>query len=175
MIVNFIGVDKTGKTTLIDEVASELEWPVKRFKAPFTNEQIESNVWEVIDTHERDELDGLYERWNYPEDLIYGPVIEGQDSVLKVWGPNIEIRLLEIGCLFVYTTASLQLIARRINLAGGDYYIKLKHVPILRKAYLSFLERTRIPYIEVDTTYLSIKENVDKIIIRIKEALHESS
>ncbi len=173
MIVNFIGVDKTGKTTLIDEVALELGWGVQRYRAPFTRKQIQQNVQRVITEHEAatNNYNMLYERWNYPEDLIYGPVIEGKTSILEPLRIAIEHRLLPLGCLFVYTTAPLPLIRRRFKLAKGDYYVPVKKIGKLEKAYLEFLEQTAIPYITIDTDRPTIEENVDTIMLKIREAL----
>ncbi len=149
MIVIVVGSDKSGKSTLVENLRARRGWPSVKFSK-------EDASLPIMLTAIQDAtllFPTIYDRFPYPDDLVYSPVVEGKPSSLERYSWSLE-RLLEIKeAVIVFLHANLVVITKRYASSGGDEYLPLNLVNDVFDGYVRFLKTTSLPYIEIDTSY----------------------
>jgi len=162
LIVVFVGPDKAGKSTTINILKERFDCPIlKAVKMP-ENEAL-STIDDFIQRSTKHSL-VLWDRCNYPDDLVYSPVIEGAPSTLEKYRYDIEAKFRKLELLMVYVKAAYDCLYKRYHKDGGDDYVR--KVELLKEVidrYEEFFRQTTIPYVVVDTTYMSEWDAADTV------------
>lgn len=158
MIIIFIGPDKSGKTTAATAVADHYDTvPIKGSNMKEERKYTEL-VNAVLKQAENNDKMIVCDRLPYPEDLIYSSAVEQKTSRFRANRYDIEHKLLELGCLIVFVNANIETLQERYEAAGGDKYLDFNLMPVVISGYWSFLISTALPYITINTTYLTPEE-----------------
>ena len=158
MIIIFIGPDKSGKTTVASAVADRYNTvPIKGSNMDDDRKYSEL-VNEVLKSAEDKKKMIICDRLPYPEDLIYSSAVEQKTSRFRANRYDIEHRMNELGCLIVFVNANIETLQERYEVAGGDKYLDFELMPVVISGYWSFLISTSLPYVTINTTYLTPEE-----------------
>lgn len=163
MIVIFIGADNTGKTTIARRVSSHFNWELRKFM-PASDEDKLTIVYDLIEemtirkSHGEPHL--ICDRMNYPDDLVYGPIIDGRPSLFRGLEGSLERQLNDLDTLLIYTEADLGDVKKRFE-SEGDWLIKIETIPAIVKNYEQFLRDTSMCYIRINTSDTSLDECVN--------------
>lgn len=170
MIVIFEGIDKSGKSTvlqdLVGRIRSDHVWPIvyKLENKPRDNSEFERNkVWIAYSelfaqaVRQSPMQTVIFDR-AYPSELVHSPR-RGYDAFYlpRWWGLDESLRDI---AKIVYCSAPLDVIKERFVLTNEkDPSDDLEEII---ERYEMFLERTSLPVLRVDTTQSRVT-NLDKI------------
>ena len=155
MLVILIGPDKSGKSTIAQELKEAYGWNIYK-GLPVPSDKLALQMKLVL--HQLEENGNLIcDRFHYPDDLMYAPIVEGHESILESKRDDIEWALNKYRTLLIYVYADENIIDRRYTSTVGDkhhYYMPIEKIPSLIKAYDAFVEVTKLPVLRVDTSYV---------------------
>lgn len=149
MLVIVTGPDKAGKTTLCTHLAKALNMNYIKCVRPKNHEQLVGTVFHLINNPPKEST--IIDRWYYPEDLIYEPIMSGNVSELVSYQGVIEHSLKKLGVLYLYVYANEPTLRKRWELVG-DEYLTPDRLPYLLKEYHNFYNGTSLSMIPIDTT-----------------------
>lgn len=145
------GPDNGGKSTL----AAKLKEQVKgeHHKAiTLQDDQLtfDTVVQYLANFREHDEI-VIWDRWYYPTDLIYNPVLVGRQSPLAPHVRFIEA-LLNVGnTIILHVTADPADLIARFQVRGDEFITEEMYEAILRN-YNTFMSHTKLPVRVINTT-----------------------
>ena len=154
MLVILIGPDKSGKSTIARELNEEFGWSVYK-GLPVPPDKLFAQIKNVLHQLER-EGNLICDRFHYPDDLMYAPIVDGHESWLEDKRDDLEWALNKYRTLLVYVYADENMIDRRYTSAVEDkhkYYMPIEKIPKLIEAYEEFVKVTKLPVLRVDTSY----------------------
>ena len=105
----------------------------------------------------------IFDRFNYPDDLIYEPIVEGRPSPLSDITNEIENNLIANKFIFVYVTANWDCILQRYR-DEGDHYVDEEQLIKTYNEYQGFEQRTAVPLVGVNTSYADEASVVHQVI-----------
>lgn len=172
MIVIITGPDLTGKSTLAKNLAKQL--PAQYYHATRCKDAAQLNIIIDRDLKKAEVLTELqiWDRWNYPEDLIYEPLMTGNQSVLTSRVTEIESRLKQANVLVILLTANLRTLRKRYQLRG-DTYINEVQLEGIRHCYQLFKSATELPVYEIDTGAFNEEQTLDLALVAINSKYRE--
>ncbi|MCA1806314.1 MAG: AAA family ATPase [Actinobacteria bacterium] len=158
MFVVVTGPDGAGKSTLIEELKDKFQFDVvHKGIPPKSIEEAEATLWEVLFDKIRTDKNYLCDRLNYPDDMIYSPIITGQDSELIVDQEAGIVRVLkECKAYFIYVTAPIDVILERDSKRGGDPYVAREKHEAIVNAYEHMFAGFPLPYSKIDTSVYNV-------------------
>lgn len=172
MLVIVTGPDRAGKTTLIDYLTKSINFDYfHKGLAPADKYEAEASLWSFLRTvinnpHKR----YLCDRLNFPDDIIYRPVIENETSgIIHEKQHEITEVLCHMKAFFVYVTADLKTLTQRWNVLGDDSYVTLKQNEVIWAKYELFFATTKIPHVRIDTSLLTPQEANEVALNALKE------
>lgn len=164
MLVILIGPDKSGKSTIAQELKEEFGWTLYK-GLPIPSDKLLTQVKDVLHQLER-EGNLICDRFHYPDDLMYSPLIEGVPSVFEEKRDDLEWALNKYRTLVIYVYADENMINRRYTSHVEDkhkYYMPIEKIPKLIEAYEEFVKVTKLPVLRVDTSYKLKSETLNVI------------
>ncbi len=164
MNVIFIGPDGSGKTTIAKDVADLMGF--KYHKCTHSEENKQQLAKDLLHS----QINVVYDRFYWPDDIIYSTVKEIEQPV-EYWEEFKEVvhLLEEHNTLYIYVDASEEdLIKRSQNWA--DDYVTTDMLKLLKKAYGWWLksmedENLRISLYMVDTTGIEVDSTEYQFIV----------
>lgn len=173
MQIIFEGPDGSGKTSISERVAEILK--VERIKASVLHDDqktFDTTLEELGVMVFSQEL-VIRDRWYYPSDTIYNPIIVNKPSAFcEADITLIEHHLKMVPALFLIVTADEEVLAKRLSIRGDDY-IKSDHLSPILSGYQSFIDSTGVSYQIIDTTDIDIDTAVEQAILHIKAFYRE--
>lgn len=180
MNIIFEGIDKAGKSTLIRDVRDHFISPPVVFK--ITKKPIDaSGVPELVRVYQElfaqtrdprnDQRHFIFDR-SYPSELVYS-IKRGYDSM-----ENEELRILDENLgrngktVLVYCEADPETIARRFR-EDNEEYAQQSEIQTLLNRYETFLAKTAIPWIRINSTE-DPQKNCDSVMDFVEQILEES-
>jgi thymidylate kinase len=146
-----IGPDNSGKSTLAaklkDSVIGEHHKAIHLDDDDLTFDTV---VQEIAGAREREEI-VIWDRWYYPDDMIYNPIVVGRHSKLSPHVKFVEGCLNVMNTMFLFVTADKDDLKARLRQRGDDYITEDMYEQILRN-YDTFIQNTNIPYKVINTS-----------------------
>lgn len=156
MFLVVTGPDGAGKSTLIQNLQENFKHPfdvVHKGVPPKSVEEAEAVLWEVMLERIRTGKSFLCDRLNYPDDLIYSPIITGRNSDLIYDQEAGIVRMLKAcKAYYIYVTAPLDVILERDAARGGDPYVQRRQHEAVHHAYEEMFEAFPLPFTRIDTS-----------------------
>jgi thymidylate kinase len=173
MQVIFEGPDGAGKTSMSEKVAEILK--AKRIKAVVLHDDKltkDTAFEELRDMQQSSEIT-IRDRWYYPSDTIYNPVVADKPSAFSVADRTvIQHALYMVGTLVIVVIADVSVLIERVG-ARGDDYIQSKHIPDIYHGYQDFVEHVALPYEIIDTSDITIIEATELAVQMIEKFYYE--
>lgn len=171
------GVDKSGKSTLIEKMKNQFEYAIaiKNMIKPRDKSQYEtSRITEIYDeitslSGYSDETIYILDRF-YQSEIVYS-ALRGNDRFddedFMDWVEDLESEIKE-NTLLVLVETDAETVAKRFKTCGEDF-AKEEQIGMLQERYNRVLEQTKLRHIKLDTTKLGI----EKSLKLIKEELNK--
>lgn len=173
MQVIFEGPDGAGKTTITERVAKILGVP--RIKASVLHDDAKTYTTtfnELLAMSLKPDII-IRDRWYYPSDTIYNPIVAGRMSVFSSGDIEyIEQQLDNVNTLVIIVVAETAALVDRIGIRGDDY-IEHSHLTKISEAYSKFILRTKLRTKVLNTTHFSIDLATSHAVNFIKEFYYE--
>lgn len=169
MILLVEGVDKTGKSTLVEGIRQKLRWPIFKFSQQPDAQTAVHTCLKGLNAA-RHFTHVIFDRFPHPDDLIYAPIIEGTSpsrEILDFHKNEIETAMLQQSVRLIYCEASIETIEARMAEAKGfdvDDYVLPSHITAIIKGYEQFLDKTRLPVCRLDSSKMTPEEMVREAI-----------
>jgi GTPase SAR1 family protein len=145
-----IGPDKAGKTTLVQKL-KHFGYETRKAVRIEDRKQMAEAINNLLNTT-GDTENLVLDRWYYPDECIYEPVIKGTPHRLVGLESSIEKALNRMHTLLLYVTASEEVLTRRFEADGGDPYVSANNLGDILNAYEEFLSQTTLPFKIIDTS-----------------------
>lgn len=137
------GVDKTGKTTLANELSRIFGMPIKKFSAPKDGRAFESYADFLLNEKTPHIIDRCY-----MSELAYGPVVRGTSQVSPLQKQLLETAIEgSVICLYCYDTE--EAIAGRFDTDKEEYTSK-GQIARLLKEYDEQLDKSKLNWLMLD-------------------------
>ena len=154
------GPDKSGKTTLCRALSDIYQVPVRKCTYAIDHRNLRQITAEHLCLYETEKT--LWDRWHYPEDIIYGAVVEHRPSVLAFHQHAIESMLHKVGAVFLYLHVNREVLVERYE-QSGDEYLTVEQLLLVYDWYREFMHRTSLRVININATFLDTAEVADKV------------
>ncbi len=177
MVVVVVGPDGAGKTTVVEHVVDILSLQYRKASAPKNQGELFEKINSFLNEKEFEQKGKhlVWDRWYYPDDIVYLPVVQKKKSLLPTYAKIIENRLARFRTVFLYVCADLEVLEARYD-RDGDWYIAKDHLKDILQNYEDFFATTTLPYFRLDTTEVDKSVTKRRAEIMIKEAIeHENS
>lgn len=164
MHIVFEGPDCSGKSSLLEAVAKELDMPCRKRIVRVGPE----NILEVNREDLEQEGSLLLDRCYWISDIIYEPFHNVEGSALL----PLDRKLYDVGdAFYIHVTCSSEVMQGRLEERGDELFDETQ-IEIARRRYIEFFEHTfGREHLTIDTTEVPFEENVKKIVNKIKEVL----
>ena len=156
------GPDKSGKSTLCKALSYHLLTPIRKCTHDIQFRDLPDIIKDHFEASQGHPY-VLWDRWHYPEDIIYGPIVESRPSPLMFVMQDIEDGLMHADGVFVYVTAEPETISERYQESGDDY-LSLEQLHEVSKWYSVFMKTTRIPVITINSSWCKPEDMVDIVL-----------
>ena len=177
MIIIVEGMDGTGKTTLIQQLAHHLDVKPKKFvKSSGPDEDyrlnlIANTISEIKELEtasmERGPIKRLYDRFPLISEAVYGPILRGHNCFGGLYHP-LRRRLLALKTVIIYCRPDREVIQANVRQSPQMSGV-LEHFKDLLDAYDKFfLELTETPGNSYITIYNYTQDDVQDLIYRIR-------
>lgn len=175
MIIILTGPDHAGKTTQTALLTARLGIPSFKTSVCPSKQAFDESINNVIKTHQ-ELLDVnlpwmLLDRFHYPDELIYTPIVEQRMGFL---GPdqnlNLQRWLQSQKTIFVVLTAPVNVLLNR-HRERGDHYISEEHIVQIHTAYERFCSDAPFPTIRISTGDSSVEQTTWDITSSVLETI----
>lgn len=162
-----IGVDKTGKSTLIEGLRKATKWPIFKFSAPKDAEDAARVCMAGLDASSKF-ANVLFDRFPYPDDLIYAPVTTKsvtEPCTMALYESLVLPLMQEQDFRVIYCTADPDTIERRFKEDNEDYILP-EFIPTLLHGYDAQLDnlRGKLPIMTLNSTTLTMQAMLVKAL-----------
>lgn len=131
------GVDGSGKTTLIDELAHVAPDDTRvKHCGPLQTHPLVEYEWGLHDYVPGSGQTILCDRWHVGE-LIYGPLYRGQSQLTPAMRRHVELFLASRGALRLYMDTPYDVVAARIARRGEDF-LQPHHLHLVMDFYAEY-------------------------------------
>jgi adenylate kinase family enzyme len=150
--VIFLGPDGSGKTTISKDVAQRLGFTYQ--KCDYRQPRKQELSLNLLKTQEN----MVYDRFYYPDDMIYCKVKDIQQSE-EYWSryEAVDRELNQLNTIIVFITASNEVLKERSKVWADDY-VATTDLPAIKDLYENFLnytEQTNIVVLAYDTSLIT--------------------
>lgn len=163
MNVLVIGVDNTGKTTLVESLRKKLSWPVFNFtKQLDNNAAIETCRRGIFAAEQFENI--LFDRFPHPDDFVYTQAMSGKSiakTLMAMHTDWIMPLMLRGNFRIIYCEATFDDMKKRL-IEIGDEHINADHLRSLVDNYELYLKETPLPYIRLNSSELTKEEMVEQ-------------
>lgn len=177
MIIIVEGMDGTGKTTLVQQLAHRLEvkpgkfvgslGPSDDYRLALVNRTISEITELEIASAEGRPINRLYDRFPLISEAIYGPILRGRNCFGVRYYP-LRRRLLALKTMIIYCRPNREVIQANIQQAPQMSGV-LEHFGELLNAYDKlFVELTESPVKSYITTFDYTRDEVQELIYKIR-------
>lgn len=159
MIILVEGVDKTGKTTLSNELATITGFEYRKHSTMHSSLDAlvaAKNVMNGLSTKKN----YVFDRFYFPSDLIYGPIVGGYSHskyVMNEYHTQVLPLMQEHGIVMIHCTASDKVLAERF-IRDEEEYATVDQILQLAAGYRKFVSECRFRYFTLDSTNTFPKE-----------------
>ncbi len=172
MFIVLDGPDCGGKTSLAKGLGAVLGIPVHKLVAPRNQGELLTDIKELL-------LDlvptpCIFDRWRYPTDKLYSPIVEGRTSISEEYEEPILEAFKRNNVFLVYVYASPTILLARYNRYSleerAEDYIKGEQLLTIAESYQKEMQRLRglgVPVLFVDTSYLAPEEALRYVSLEI--------
>ena len=165
MIIFVDGVDKTGKTTLATRLAKELNFEYRKFNK-FSDDGCVTAVEAIrvlTECLQNTSKHYVFDRFYFPCDLIYGPLVDHQETHFAVHAlyKNVVVPIIQnANTVTVHCTASVDTLVKRFE-DENEEYVRPEQIETLLNAYKHL-------YGSDDVNNVIKKEgNISKLVINV--------
>lgn len=176
MIVVLIGPDKSGKSTLAQKLQDHYGWGIYKGTPIADKTEMVRRVVQVVKDHLGSNL--ICDRLQYPEDLIYSPIIEKEPSVFEPIRDKMEAALTLADTLVVLVSAEPNTLKKRYEEDGDGTkrdYICINNLEDIFYGYQAFVDETNLDLIVANTAGSTSQEAFDFVKKHIDRRLDASS
>jgi len=166
MIFIFIGPDMAGKTTLATSICRRSILPYRKFSHYPTPEESVAAAEKVVDDLLMDIPSArVFDRFHFPDDLIYGPATNRYDIPQEIfirYIDNVSKKLETLQASFIYCHADLEVLNARYAERGDDYIVP-EYLPAIIAGYRKWLDSEyfdRFDILELDSGILTPEKMV---------------
>lgn len=132
------GPDCVGKTTMAAALGEIFGAPVEKHIYPKDEQELHSKVDAMLAREEMPSV--IFDRWYFPSDIIYSPIILKKPSPLKKREDEIIEWLLKVKATILYMHAPLDIVQYRYEeVAEKDDYIKRDNLSTLVEEYHKYM------------------------------------
>lgn len=176
--VILVGPDGSGKTTLAKNLAALLEAEGFTYhKCDYRQEDKPELACKLLDSA----IDVIYDRFYYPDDIIYsrvtyerqhpGETIDWDTDYWKSYNDVLN-KLCEVNTLYIYVTASDEVLAAR-SAAWADDYVQVEDLPKIKGLYERWMKAMvmrPVVVFDLDTSELSEEECAKQALDMVRKA-----
>lgn len=176
--VIFVGPDGSGKTTLAKNLAALLQSEGFVYhKCDYRQDDKPNLAIKLLDSA----INVIYDRFYYPDDIIYsrvtyerqhpGETIDWDTDYWKSYNAVLD-KLCEVNTLYIYVTASDEILAERSK-AWADDYVQVDDLPKIKGLYDRWMQAMRLrPMVifDLDTSELSEEECAKQALNMVRKA-----
>lgn len=159
------GPDKAGKSTLCEQLGYHLLKPPMKCTHNIDHLKLEQITNKHIKMFGGDTV--LWDRWHYPEDIIYGAIVEHRPSVLSFQTHILETDLFIVDAHFIHVTAEPADLIARYNQSKDDY-LSMEQLLSVKTWYDRFMKMTTIPVCHINSSWCTPEEMVTKALDYIR-------
>lgn len=166
MRIIVVGPDAAGKTTLIEGMKTHPLFKSFSFRKGSFQEAGKDPL-KAFGVFVNDEGGNVvYDRWPIIDDLVYSYLLAGKESVLEneINTLREEVKKAKV----FYVKAKLKVLQTRLK-ERGDEHIKESDLLELDGLYKGVFKKLGISPFEIDTTFLSEKETLEKVVETLKK------
>ena len=164
------GVDKSGKSTIIEKMKNQFEYglSIKNMIKPkdASNEETRKIIRmydHILEISEDPKYTYILDRF-YPSEIVYS-VLRGNDrfdeerflEIVKMWEED-----MVNDTLFVLVETDPAIVAERFKTCKEDF-VKEEQIKMLQERYNRCFEMSKLPKIKLDTTELGIEKSLELI------------
>ena len=154
MLIIISGCDRTGKSTIAQQLADKLNAVYTHFSYPSSKEEAKQEYYNFIETISLNKM-YICDRF-YEGEYVYAPIY--RDYQLD-YSHEIERKIKDTtSALFIYVRADLHVIQDRIKSCGEDY-VKDEDIIRVINNYDLFINQLMLPYIILDNNTLDDLSN----------------
>lgn len=159
MVVIFIGADCAGKSTLFSAMKSLFTAADCEYIHRKEGIELMSDVSDYLFKVFTDDKLHIYDRWHYPDNMLYGIYLNDEPGALAPLRENIENKLVDLDVLYIYVEAPIEVLESRYDERGDDLIQKSDLANIV-EFYEDFLSTTKVNFYRIDTSEGTLSENV---------------
>lgn len=151
MHVLIIGPDNSGKSTLAAKLKETIQ--ATHLKAiHLDDDQLTlDTVAKYLTTIGSTDGLTIWDRWHYPDDMIYNPIVARRHSKLSPHVAFIEAMLNSANSMILFVTADAEDLFMRLGQRGDDYITPDMYQAILSN-YATFIQNTKLPVYTINTS-----------------------
>lgn len=172
------GVDKSGKSTIIEKMKNQFEYGIAiknmikpRDKSPKETKRILKIYEEIAEMSKFPDLDHVFILDRYYQSEIVYSILRGNDRLTEKdfldWTKNLENKLKH-DTLLVLVETDAETVAERFRKCKEDF-VKEDQIKMLQDRYNQVFEMSTLPKIKLDTTKLGIEKSLELIKAEITE------
>lgn len=133
MLIIAEGIDGSGKSTLISQLAEELPEAVLLHRGPLKQHPMLEYEFPFANYVPGAETSLLCDRWHVGE-LIYGPLYRGASQLTTAMRMHVDMLLLRLGAVKVAMDVPFETIQDRLSTRGEDF-LQIQHRRLVYDAY----------------------------------------
>lgn len=162
--VIFIGPDCGGKSSLAELLGKRWNLEVKAHRKINSNDMLITVMKDALTQLQQREATFVRDQYYYPVDIIYQQTLGQHPSHLTLISEVVANAYKEAGVIFVYVTASLEVLADRY-FARGDELWSLKQIQRVAKAYESWYEENKHSHhlVRIDTSGMQLEDLINLV------------
>lgn len=167
MLIQVIGCDASGKSTFIEALSKELNYPVLKGSSFQQSQCSQDELYEKFD--KLMDLENTILDRSFYCNLVYAPLYKDYAMISDEQFEKLESKI-EGKSLTIYLYADVETLTERLNKRGDDY-VKAERIPEILKGYADVLVKSKLNFAHFDTNDIGVAEMVEltkRIIKRIE-------
>lgn len=162
MLILVEGADGSGKTTLCDKLAGEIDGMVHRLhRGRLTRHPLEEYELDLDWYTPGQGEHVICDRWHVGE-AVYGPKYRGRSEMDSTMMLHIELFLRSRGALLVHMYGEAELLASRLD---ADEWVKRDEINDLQRRYMMVHGESVLPWFEWHVGRVDEKQHLERLMI----------
>lgn len=157
MLIQVIGCDGAGKTTFIEALSKELDYPVLKGSSFEQSQCKKDELYKKFD--KLMDLENTILDRSFYCNLTYAPLYKDYAMISNKQFNKLEDKIKDKS-LTIYLHADVETLTERLNKRGDDY-VKAERIPEILKGYESVLDKSKLDYAKFDTSEFGVAEMVE--------------